>query len=97
MDHHAIVALRDGAAARRGRPLQRRAQPDARRSFTHNSPLEVAWTIVPIVILVFIGAFSLPVLFEEQEIPEGDIHIKATGYQWFWDYEYLDEACLRQL
>lgn len=34
-------------------------------TFTHNSPLEVAWTIVPIVILVFIGAFSLPVLFEE--------------------------------
>ena len=59
-------------------------------SFTHNSPLEVAWTVVPIVVLVFIGAFSLPVLFKQQEIPEGDIHIKVTGYQWYWGYEYTD-------
>jgi len=61
-------------------------------TFTHNSPLEVAWTIVPIVILVFIGAFSLPVLFKSQEIPKGDITIKATGNQWFWSYEYVDEG-----
>jgi cytochrome c oxidase subunit 2 len=60
-------------------------------TFTHNSPLEVAWTIVPIVILVFIGAFSLPVLFKQQEIPEGDINISVTGYQWYWTYEYTDE------
>ena len=59
-------------------------------SFTHNSPIEVAWTIVPIVVLVFIGAFSLPVLFKQQEIPEGDIHIKVSGYQWYWGYEYTD-------
>lgn len=60
-------------------------------TFTHNSPLEVAWTIGPIVILVFIGAFSLPVLFKQQEIPEGDITIKAIGNQWYWSYEYVDE------
>ena len=60
--------------------------------FTHNSPLEVAWTLVPIVILVFIGAFSLPVLFRDQEIPVGDVTIKATGYQWYWGYEYADEG-----
>jgi cytochrome c oxidase subunit II len=60
--------------------------------FTHNSPLEVAWTVIPIVILVFIGAFSLPVLFRDQEIPVGDVTIKATGYQWFWGYEYVDEG-----
>ncbi len=59
--------------------------------FTHNSPLEVAWTIVPIVILVFIGAFSLPVLFDQQRIPEGDVVVKVTGYQWYWGYEYPDE------
>jgi len=60
--------------------------------FTHNSPLEVAWTVVPVVILVFIGAFSLPVLFKQQEIPEADITIKVTGYQWYWGYEYVDEG-----
>ena len=61
-------------------------------TFTHNSPLEVAWTVIPIVILVFIGAFSLPVLFNDQEIPEADITIKVTGKQWFWEYEYVDEG-----
>ena len=61
-------------------------------TFTHNSPLEVAWTVVPIIILVFIGAFSLPVLFKQQEIPEADITIKVTGYQWYWGYEYVDEG-----
>ena len=60
--------------------------------FTHNSPLEVAWTLIPIVILVFIGAFSLPVLFKQQEIPAADIVVKVTGNQWYWSYEYPDEA-----
>ena len=60
-------------------------------TFTHNSPVEVAWTIIPIVVLVFIGAFSLPILFKQQEIPKADITIKVTGYQWYWGYEYPDE------
>jgi cytochrome c oxidase subunit II len=68
----------------------RRASPTP-ASFTHNTPIEITWTVIPIVILVFIGAFSLPVLFEEQEIPEADITIKATGYQWYWGYEYVGE------
>ncbi len=59
-------------------------------TFTHNSPVEVAWTIIPIVVLVFIGAFSLPILFKQQEIPRADITIKVTGYQWYWGYEYVD-------
>ncbi len=71
--------------------FNRRANPTP-STFTHNSPLEVTWTVVPIVILVFIGAFSLPVLFKQQEIPEGDIVIKATGYQWYWGYEYTDHG-----
>lgn len=61
-------------------------------SFTHHTPVEVAWTVVPVVILVFIGAFSLPVLFKQQEIPEADLTIKVTGYQWFWGYEYVDDG-----
>jgi cytochrome c oxidase subunit 2 len=67
----------------------RRANPTPAR-FTHNSALEVTWTVVPIVILVFIGAFSLPILFKQQEIPEADVTIKVTGNQWFWTYEYVD-------
>jgi cytochrome c oxidase subunit 2 len=57
-------------------------------TFTHNAPLEVAWTIVPILILVFIGSFSLPALFKSQEIPTADVTIKVTGNQWYWSYEY---------
>ena len=59
---------------------------------THNTPIEIAWTIIPILILLFIGAFSLPVLFKQQVIPEADINIKVTGYQWYWGYEYVDEG-----
>ncbi len=69
----------------------RKANP-VPETFTHNSPVEVAWTVIPIVILVFIGAFSLPVLFDQQKIPEGEINIKVTGYQWYWGYEYVDEG-----
>ena len=71
--------------------FNRRANPEP-ATFTHNTPIEVAWTVIPIVILVFIGAFSLPVLFKQQIIPEGDVVIKATGWQWYWTYEYPDEG-----
>ncbi|MEM7545990.1 MAG: cytochrome c oxidase subunit II [Pseudomonadota bacterium] len=59
--------------------------------FTHNAALEVAWTGVPIVILVVIGALSLPILFKQLDVPEADVTIKATGNQWYWSYEYPDE------
>jgi len=75
----AIIAIRFNAKAN---PVPAR--------FTHNTPIEVTWTVVPIIILVFIGAYSLQVLFKQQEIPEADITIKATGYQWYWGYEYPD-------
>ncbi len=67
----------------------RRANPNP-KSFTHNSVVEVAWTLIPVIILVVIGAKSLPVLYKQQEIPEGDVVIKVTGYQWYWGYEYVD-------
>lgn len=68
-----------------------RANPEPAK-FTHHTPVEIAWTVIPIVILVFIGAFSLPVLFQQQEIPEADVTIKVTGFQWAWNYEYVDEG-----
>jgi cytochrome c oxidase subunit 2 len=61
-------------------------------TFTHHTSLEVAWTIIPILILIAVGFLSLPVLFKQQEIPEGDMYIKVTGYQWYWGYEYVDEG-----
>ncbi len=61
-------------------------------TFTHNSRVEIAWTVIPIVILIMIGSFSLPVLFKQLEIPEADLTIKTTGYQWYWGYEYPDEG-----
>jgi len=61
-------------------------------TFTHNTPIEVTWTVVPLVILMVIGAFSLPVLFKQQTIPEADVVVKATGYQWYWGYEYPEHG-----
>ncbi|MFT4151232.1 MAG: cytochrome c oxidase subunit II [Paracoccaceae bacterium] len=61
-------------------------------TFTHNTPLEIGWTLIPVLVLFFIGAFSLPVLFKQQEIPQGDIVIKATGNQWYWSYEYVEDG-----
>lgn len=68
-----------------------RANPEP-ASFTHNTKIEVAWTLVPLLILVGIGAFSLPVLFKQQTIPEADVVVKATGYQWYWGYEYPEHG-----
>lgn len=61
-------------------------------TFTHNSVVEVLWTVVPVLILVVIGVFSLPILFKQQEIPDADITIKVTGNQWYWGYEYVDHG-----
>ncbi|WP_323803120.1 cytochrome c oxidase subunit II [Sulfitobacter litoralis] len=61
-------------------------------SFTHHTPVEILWTVAPILILVLIGAYSLPILFRQQEIPQADLTIKATGNQWYWSYDYVDEG-----
>lgn len=59
--------------------------------FTHNTPLEIGWTLIPVLILVAIGAFSLPALFRSQEMPpDPDVVVKAIGNQWYWSYEYPD-------
>ncbi|MBW6505217.1 MAG: cytochrome c oxidase subunit II [Rhodobacteraceae bacterium] len=71
--------------------FNRRVNPTPAR-FTHNAPLEITWTLVPILILVAIGSFSLPTLFKQQEIPAADIVVKVTGYQWYWGYSYPDEG-----
>jgi len=55
---------------------------------THNTLLEVIWTIVPVIILVAIAIPSFKLLYYEAEIPKPDLVIKAIGKQWFWTYQY---------
>ena len=70
--------------------FNRRANPTP-ATFTHNTPLEIVWTVVPALSLVIIALFfSLPVLFKQLRIPEADVTIKAIGNQWYWTYEYVD-------
>lgn len=59
---------------------------------THHTWLEVAWTVVPIIILIVIAVPSFRLLYEEAVVPPADMTIKATGYQWYWGYEYPDHG-----
>ena len=68
-----------------------RANPTPSRT-THNSLLEVAWTIVPVVILVAIAIPSFRLLFLELDAPTPDLTVKATGKQWYWSYNYPDNG-----
>ena len=58
---------------------------------THNTMIEVVWTVVPVLILVAIAVPSFRLLFYELKIPKADITVKATGKQWFWSYTYPDQ------
>ena len=59
---------------------------------THNTLIEVAWTIIPVLILVGIAVPSFRLLFQELDIPKADLTIKATGKQWYWTYAYPDNG-----
>jgi cytochrome c oxidase subunit II len=58
---------------------------------THNTLVEVLWTVVPVLILVAIAVPSFRLLFFQLEPPPADLVIKATGKQWFWTYTYPDQ------
>jgi cytochrome c oxidase subunit 2 len=59
---------------------------------THNTLIEVIWTIVPVMILVGIAIPSFRLLFEQTDIPKADLTVKATGKQWYWTYSYPDNG-----
>ncbi len=59
---------------------------------THNTVIEVIWTIVPVMILVGIAIPSFRLLFEQVDVPKADLTIKATGKQWYWTYSYPDNG-----
>ncbi len=66
-----------------------RANPVPSRT-THNTFIEIVWTVVPVIILVAIAAPSFRLLFFQLNIPPADVTVKATGKQWFWSYSYPD-------
>jgi cytochrome c oxidase subunit 2 len=68
----------------------KRANPVPAR-WSHNTAIEVTWTLVPVLILVFIAIFSFKLLFAYHDMPKPDLTVKATGYQWYWGYEYPDQ------
>ena len=68
----------------------KRANPTPAK-WSHNTPLEIVWTLVPVLILVVIAVFSFKLLFEYHDMPKPYMTIKATGYQWYWGYEYPDQ------
>lgn len=57
---------------------------------SHHTLLEIAWTVVPILILVVISVPSFRLLFAQYDFPKADVTVKAIGNQWFWTYEYPD-------
>ena len=68
-----------------------RANPVPSRT-THNTLIEVAWTLIPVLILVGIAVPSFRLLFLQLDIPKADLTIKATGKQWYWSYAYPDNG-----
>jgi cytochrome c oxidase subunit 2 len=70
--------------------FNKRANPTPKK-FTHNLFVEVVWTVVPVIILVVIAAFSFPLLFKQEQIPQAELTIKATGNTWNWSYAYPDQ------
>tara|TARA_R110000868_G_scaffold134793_4_gene347031 strand:- start:74 stop:919 length:846 start_codon:yes stop_codon:yes gene_type:complete len=68
-----------------------RANPNPSRT-THNTTIEVLWTVIPVVILVVIAIPSFKLLYYSDVIPKADMTIKATGNQWYWSYEYPDHG-----
>jgi cytochrome c oxidase subunit II len=68
-----------------------RANPTPSRT-THNTLIEVAWTIVPVIILVAIAVPSFRLLFLQLDEPSPDLTVKVTGKQWYWSYNYPDNG-----
>jgi cytochrome c oxidase subunit II len=77
----AIVVLR----------FNRKSNPTPSKT-THNTLLEVAWTVIPVMILVVIAIPSFRLLYKQVVIPEAEMTVKAVGYQWYWGYEYPDHG-----
>ena len=58
---------------------------------SHNTTIEIVWTLVPCLILIIMAVPSFKVLYSQDRVPPADVTVKAIGYQWYWGYEYPDE------
>jgi len=58
----------------------------------HHTLLEVAWTVLPVIILIVVAVPSFKLLYMAERVPQADMTIKVTGRQWYWDYEYPDQG-----
>ncbi len=67
------------------------ANPVASRT-SHNTTVEIVWTVVPVLILVWIAVPSFRLLANQYDPPKADLTIKAIGHQWYWEYEYPDQG-----
>jgi cytochrome c oxidase subunit II len=59
--------------------------------FSHSTRLEIIWTVIPIVILVAMAVPAADTLIRMEDTRNSDMTVKVTGYQWMWEYQYLDE------
>ena len=59
---------------------------------SHHTLLEVAWTVLPVIILIVVAVPSFKLLYAAERVPQADMTIKVTGRQWYWDYEYPDHG-----
>jgi cytochrome c oxidase subunit 2 len=68
-----------------------RAHPVPTRT-SHNTVIEILWTVVPVVILVLIAIPSFKLMYYMDRVPDAEMTIKVTGHQWYWQYEYPDKG-----
>jgi len=70
--------------------FRRDANPTPSRT-THNTTIEILWTVIPVLILVVIAVPSFRLLYYMDETKNAEMVIKVTGNQWYWNYEYMDD------
>ena len=71
--------------------FNKKSNPTPSRT-THNTLLEVVWTVVPVLILMFVAIFSFRLLYSYHDMPKADVTVKVTGNQWYWTFEYPDHG-----
>jgi len=71
--------------------FREKANPNPTKT-THNTLIEILWTVIPVLILFVIGFYSLPLLYATDDVTDADVTVKVIGRQWYWSYEYPDHG-----